>query len=393
MTIVSNQPPHDEPQVLEPEVISDTPNSTNDNSLGFYHSLPTNILGGWNPEYTSDEYVIIGTEGGIGDNVCHIPMIRSVRELHPDSKIILNPSHHEPFLSLPYVDKVYNTPDYTVFDENLYDDYIKKFNCPYYRASSLYGYLEMSTHFDKRQISEIICDLARVPFPGNDVIELEQSETELRRSINLYKSFNNPGKVIVIQTEGSKYIQDLQNPEKLNGNTKLNLNKDWFGDYWQEVVAILVSKGFTVVQVGLPMEQPIDGAVNLLGKWDLRTIINFLSLADAFINIDSLLNHIGYGWRVKGVVLFGRTDPNIFGHEDFHLNLINTKACPDLYCQRAKSSTGDVLVVNGEPIPWVCTHRSCMRAIEPGHVFDATMSAWEYNQQNPNKYKQTLIQL
>lgn len=390
------------------DLIDITPedNSSSDNTNSFYFSIPKSIKGGWNPNYTKDDVVVVCTEGGIGDNVCHLPMIYQVRQMHPDSKLVVFPSHHEVFLNIPYIDEVWNQPSQNDLDGSPFDLYLKDRSRPLYRAQSLYGYLDFSTHIDKRHISEIICDLARVPFPGKDKMELVLSNQELNRGMRILESFRPFTHIIIIQTNGSNYNLPTENP---------NLNKDWFVDKWEELLVNLAVKYnpenhiFKFLHVGLPSEQPLfntdnlnnyrfvlnnnNGSTyyNLLGAYDLRTIFSLVALSDGFINIDSLLNHVGYGFRTKGVVLFGRTDPNIFGHEDFHLNVINSKACSDLHCQRAKGSAGDINLVDGKPVMWTCPHRNCMREISPYSVTSVVLDMLDYNHQNPNKYKQEYL--
>jgi len=381
-------------------------NSSDNNNSQFYFSIPKSQKGGWNPNYTNEDAVVVFTEGGIGDNVCHLPMIYQVRQLHPNSKLVLVPSHHEPFLNIDFIDEVWNRPEQNDLDGSIYELYLSK-SVPVYRASSLYGYLEWSTHFDKRHLCETICDLARVDYLGKDKIELQLSPREQIRAKRILQSFLPFNNIILLQTNSSNYAHP--------GNS-INLNKDWFKEYWEETITNLAvhlnktNQIYKFLHVGLPQEEPLFNTIsttqltnnigdykyvfpngstyyNLLGNYDLRTIISLVAYCDTFINIDSLLNHIGYGFRTKGVVLFGRTDPNIFGHEDFHLNIINTKSCETLFCQRAKGATGDTVLIDGQVQTWICPHRKCMQSIRPDVVSAVTLQAIEYNKTNPNKYK------
>ena len=91
--------------------------------------------------------------------------------------------------------------------------------------------------------------------------------------------------------------------------------------YWKELVKELV-KEHELIQVGEEGEEKLvdDFRTNLFFG-DLKDLLNN---SDMWISIDSFLQHLA--WRIgkKGIVLFGQSNPDIFGHKE-NINLFVDK--------------------------------------------------------------------
>jgi ADP-heptose:LPS heptosyltransferase len=152
---------------------------------------------------------------------------------------------------------------------------------------------------------------------------------------------------------------------------KLTINKDWFVEDWKKLVSLL-TKSFDVVQVGGKDEEPIEGVTTyLMGVTSVRQTMALLKTSLTYISVDSFISHAGAAVKKSGVVLFGRSNPFIFGH-DLNTNIWIEGSCEfnNLGCGRPETYWGDSELYKGIVRPWECPSRSCMKAITPDLVID-----------------------
>ncbi|MFT7032460.1 MAG: ADP-heptose:LPS heptosyltransferase [Cyclobacteriaceae bacterium] len=86
---------------------------------------------------------------------------------------------------------------------------------------------------------------------------------------------------------------------------------------------------YRFIQLGVMKEPPIRGAVDLRGL-KMRDSMSVVSLSDLFVGIDSFLSHVATALKIPGVVLFGATPPDVFGHEE-NENLYGNTFCSPCY--------------------------------------------------------------
>lgn len=92
--------------------------------------------------------------------------------------------------------------------------------------------------------------------------------------------------------------------------------------WWPELVQKLQELGHTLIQVGVESEPRLVS--------DFRPGLNFDELAalikdcDTWIGVDSFGQHFCWDLGVKGIVLFGQSDPDIFGHPE-NVNLLKSR--------------------------------------------------------------------
>lgn len=92
--------------------------------------------------------------------------------------------------------------------------------------------------------------------------------------------------------------------------------------HWKKIIACLALLGEEVVQVG------IEGEEQLVE--DFRTNLNLDDLAAlvkqcrTWIGVDSFFQHFCWDLGVPGIVLWGQSDPNIFGHPE-NINLLKDR--------------------------------------------------------------------
>ena len=92
--------------------------------------------------------------------------------------------------------------------------------------------------------------------------------------------------------------------------------------YWKELVDLLNKRDWVTIQVGVDGEEKICG--------DFRTGLTLPELekllldAGHFIAIDNFLHHMAYHLGVKGVTIYGPSDPLIFGYST-QLNILKSR--------------------------------------------------------------------
>lgn len=93
--------------------------------------------------------------------------------------------------------------------------------------------------------------------------------------------------------------------------------------WWQAVVALLQDKGHDCYQFFSPNsnEQDVGANYKLIGT--LEEIEKILPTLDCFISTDTFIQHLVVAKciDIKGVVIWSKSDPNIFGYPERFVNL------------------------------------------------------------------------
>lgn len=89
--------------------------------------------------------------------------------------------------------------------------------------------------------------------------------------------------------------------------------------YWKEVIALLDDH---IIQVGVDgEEQLVDDFRNNLNLNELKSLIKECT---TWISCDSMFQHLAWTQKKPGIVLFGSSDPLIFGHPE-NINLLKSR--------------------------------------------------------------------
>lgn len=92
--------------------------------------------------------------------------------------------------------------------------------------------------------------------------------------------------------------------------------------YWPDVIKQLTELGHTVIQVG------VEGEIQLVEDFrknlPLSQLIELMKSADTWIGIDSFGQHLGWHLGIKGIAIFGQSDPEIFGHVE-NINILKSR--------------------------------------------------------------------
>ena len=93
--------------------------------------------------------------------------------------------------------------------------------------------------------------------------------------------------------------------------------------FWEDVVKLLRSKGYYVIQVGVSGELQI-GANEVRYDLSLKDLKKLLDEVDTWASVDNFFNHFATYYKKRGVVVFGRSDPKIYGYP-VNINLLKDK--------------------------------------------------------------------
>jgi ADP-heptose:LPS heptosyltransferase len=108
------------------------------------------------------------------------------------------------------------------------------------------------------------------------------------------------------------YAQKLRNGKE---NPK---NYPW----WPELIQLLEKINSRIIQVGVEGEtQLVNDFRKNLSISELKKLI---SECDTWISVDSFFQHLAWSENKKGIVLWGQSDPLIFGHEE-NINLLKDR--------------------------------------------------------------------
>lgn len=309
------------------------------------------LMGKQKPQ--EDQAFIIIQDGGVGDAICATPMIKAAKKFYPNKKIIVGSAHADILRGNPDIDKLYHLGAPT----DLFNTWVKPLR--HFGSVIKRDIYNASAHkLFPGPLSMIWCHLYNVPYDGDDV-KVYLSDEEIEEAKIFIGSFKRP--VVAVHGTGAKLL--------FNPAVQITPNKDWFPEYWVEIVKIL-REDFDVIQFGGPNEQEIPGVTTyLLGRTSIRQTAALLTQCLTFVSIDSFVGHCAPAVGTRGVVLFGRSNPYIAGHT-INKNIWVNDSCKenDMFCGRPQGYFGDSELFEGQLRPWVCPHRSCMRAIKPSMV-------------------------
>ena len=112
----------------------------------------------------------------------------------------------------------------------------------------------------------------------------------------------------------SPYAQKMRNNEENPKNFP----------YWEEVVKLLKEKDWYVIQIGIIGEKEITGVDEFRLHLKLNAIESLVRDCTTWVSVDNFLPHLCSYTDRRGVVIFGPSDPNLFGYPE-NINLIKSR--------------------------------------------------------------------
>jgi ADP-heptose:LPS heptosyltransferase len=102
----------------------------------------------------------------------------------------------------------------------------------------------------------------------------------------------------------SPYAKPLRN----GGNNPKNY------PFWKEVVSGL--NGAEIIQIGAGDEKAISSKVKLIKNQPFAEIARLVGKCKVWVSVDNFLPHLAHHVGKPGIVLWGQSDPNIFGYPE-----------------------------------------------------------------------------
>ncbi len=94
--------------------------------------------------------------------------------------------------------------------------------------------------------------------------------------------------------------------------------------YWNSVCLLLKFKGYEIVQIGVEGEEIVDGVNEVMFNLSFLQLEKLVLKCKGWISVDNFFQHFCYLLNKPGVVIFGPSDPLIFGHF-LNINLLKDR--------------------------------------------------------------------
>lgn len=91
--------------------------------------------------------------------------------------------------------------------------------------------------------------------------------------------------------------------------------------YWEEVVRLLQERGHEVTQLKYSDEPEVPKCAFVAIYTSLKVVEMIVDAHDTFIAIDNFLPHLAHYRKKYGIVLWGKSDPALFGYPE-NINLL-----------------------------------------------------------------------
>lgn len=93
--------------------------------------------------------------------------------------------------------------------------------------------------------------------------------------------------------------------------------------YWRELVEALNSVGIHTIQIGVIGEMTIGCKEDKVGA-SFKELQDLLNSADGWIAVDNFFPHFCHYHKKPGIVLWGKSDPEIFGYPE-NINMLKDR--------------------------------------------------------------------
>lgn len=238
--------------------------------------------------------------GGLGDALLSTPAFRALKKEYPDCRIVLfcfSNRQQTIFKNNPHIDRVTRI-SYLRNPVSFIRYYMKwgKFHDDFYAGL-------MPTLFCNKNSKELIADLLGVPLK-DDKIEVFLSPEEEEKARNVMAQYKNPI---------AMHITSLTSK-----------NQEWDLESWEALVEQMPE--YTFIQLGTESEARVKNAVDLRGKVSFRDTLALIKYSRSFVGVNSSFSHATNAFDIPGVVLFGPSQPAIWGHDN-NINIYKPLRC------------------------------------------------------------------
>lgn len=250
------------------------------------------------PTSTKEKYFVWHIQGGLGKNIAATALVKTLKEAHPDRKLILVVSYPEAFLNNPHIDRVYHLGHTPYFYENYIEgkDVIISKHEPYHETS----------HINKtKHLLENWCNLLGIPYQNQQPSIFVNYPQQMVKGL-----WQRQKPIMVIQTgggpmQGQKY------------------SYSWTRDMPIEIAQVIVNKfrdQFHIIQITRPDGYMLEGVERFDQPISNIELFSLLAVAEKRVLIDSCLQHAAAAFGLKSTVLWIGTSPKVFGYK-LHTNI------------------------------------------------------------------------
>lgn len=92
--------------------------------------------------------------------------------------------------------------------------------------------------------------------------------------------------------------------------------------YWKKLITLLKKEGHEVIQIGITGEEVLTENVQF--NLPLQKLKQLLQEVDLYICVDNFFQHFASYYNKQGIVIFSKSDPNIFGYKE-NINLLKDR--------------------------------------------------------------------
>ena len=241
--------------------------------------------------------------GGLGDVALTTPVFQAFKTKYPSIKTIALCRNHRDMQLLqnnPYIDSLKLL---TFFWHNWYV-LLHKVGLIKIHIGN-YGGLNPSYTYEKRA-TEIIAEMMDLQLHDANV-QIYLDNEEDRTALNTLSKCRNPV-IIHITSIASR-------------------NQMWPIEKWNELVQKMPD--YTFIQLGLPNEEKVEGAIDMRGKTSVRESVGLIKHALGFVGVVSFFAHVTNAFNKPGVVFYGPSSKSVWGHPN---NINISKDLPCLNC-------------------------------------------------------------
>jgi hypothetical protein len=249
-----------------------------------------------------DKYVIFHIDGGCGKNIVATSVVKSIKAVYPEHKIIVVCAWPEVFIHNPNIYRVYRFGNLPYF----YDDYINNKDSvvlrmePYHSGDLLYR---------RKSLSEIWCDVFNIPCIDTKP-EIYLTEREV---IFVQNNIKKDGPILLVQSSGGADQQ----------GHPYSWSRDLPPVFAQEVVDAVKGNFSKVLHIRRENQPAINGTTHITDNF--RNLFCYIALSDKILAIDSFAQHTAAAFNKKATVGWISNSPVVFGHK-IHDNIIASGA-------------------------------------------------------------------
>jgi len=95
--------------------------------------------------------------------------------------------------------------------------------------------------------------------------------------------------------------------------------------YWQKLIKLLKACNHTIIQIGCKDEVVFEDVDEVKFNLSLKDLAVLLQECDTWIGVDNFFQHFASLYNKPGIVIFGKSNPDIFGYKT-NTNILKDKA-------------------------------------------------------------------